>query len=825
MNIKPRHKRRFFWTMVSLIGIAIIGIICIPPFINLNKMKPILQDKLYEQTGLRATINGDINFSLLGSTTIVAHDITIPNGKIASISFSLPLKQIFNLQNATLNKTIGIHNGKIKITNPYPYDTPHQVNIYNTTVDFMNHDYQIVRGTLGSNKFNGQIRTAQHKYDISFDNGEFIVLNSNDNLHIRGTLFPGGGAAGEMSIATNDINKWFEFENPKILEPVSLSMDFNWDGQYGFDFTNIHANNYFGDIKLFPNGYKNLNFTSTNANLDLSFIANDKSMINNSQINFDLSGNIKFKQKVYSKFQISADGVKNTLQLKTVVADDIELFGGTYDTNGLHNTRLVVNNLPENFSCAKFSGTTKKWDCANFTYGNIYGDISYDNGVFHISATSRDKMPNQQSIRNMISYIGDTGTLDFTFENMSGTMVITPNQMIPKYKFAKHTTLNNIGLNLKFLPDFMYTTYGTFTTQGNQKTFVAENNSWTLRVSDKDFNISGNNFKNWLPNIDLRFLKNMPYAISGIYNDDAIGDLNIMIGGHIISGVATKSGLTLKTQMLNIDKFMNELFTTRFDEQKFLTNHPLATLFELPVNISLSADSVIWNGQEYKNFVYTLKPDTQVFSISDSARGNLLGIIEKKKFDYDISIQLNKFQWDGNFLTFYTPLNVSNSMISGEAKLHTSGQTANDIIYNLVGDIDISFTGGEIQGFGFDEFYASAPELNILNTEYALSSILESGTTRLKRLKIVGKYNNGNFETTEPLTISMPHVDGVGALFINNNIVTGTFEFVMRGTAIKPATVEISINEKNKRYYSLSEILKNIDVGYMRAFVNSNTTF
>ena len=824
MSIKPKHKHYIFWTIVALIGLTIIGILCIPPFINLNKMKPVLESKLYEQTGVITKINGDVNFSLLGHATIVAHNIQIPTGQIDTISFSVPLTQMFNLQKATLNKQISVNNANIKITDLFPYSVSHDIFIYNASLNFMGHDYRIVRGVLSHNKFAGQVRTSQHKYDITYDNGEFVVLNSNDNLHIRGTLFPDGGAAGEMSIATNDINKWFEFENPKINEPVGLSMEFNWDGEYGFDFSNIHANNYTGNIKLLPSGLNSIEFKSNNANIDMTFIAYDHNMLNKTDMNFDLSGKIKFKNNTLSRFKIIAAGRDNKLELNYVAADDIELFGGTYDEFGLHNTKLQINNLPEKFSC-DFDGTPQKWECKKYTYGNITGNITVDNGIFNITATSTDKMPSTKTLRSLISHIGDSGTIDFTFSDMSGVMVVTPKQMFPKFRYAKNVTMRDVDVDLDFLPEFMSNTRGIFSSGNTTKKFIPENQQWMIDISGNQFTITGINFKQWLPNIDLRFLNDMPYAISGTYSNQNISDLNIIIAGQILSGVVSKSGLTLKTPVLNLDKFINKSFKDNFQEQKFLANHPIATLFEIPSNISLSADTLILDNQEYKNFVYSLKPDTQVFSISDSDRGHLLAIIEKEKFNYDISIQVNKFKIDGEFLDFNTPLNITDSVVTAEINLHTSGQTANDLIYNLNGDVDITFSGGTINGLGFDRFYANADNLNILNAEYILSSALESGDTELKKLKIQGVYNNGNFETTRPLTLSMHHIDAVGALFINDKIMTGTFEFVLRGTAPKPASIELNIDEYGKRNYSISQIINNLDIGYMRAFVKQNKKF
>jgi len=371
----------------------------------------------------------------------------------------------------------------------------------------------------------------------------------------------------------------------------------------------------------------------------------------------------------------------------------------------------------------------------------------------------------------------------------------------------------------------MFNTLGTFTSDNGNIKFLPQNQQWLVNVRDNNFTVTGTNFKQWLPNMDLRFVNDLPYAISGTYNDKNIGDLNIMIAGHILSGNATKSGITLKTNDLDLDKFINKSYMDNFQEQKFLGNHPLATLFELPVNISISADTIMLENNEYKNFVYSLKPNTQVFSISDNDRGHLLGIIEKKKFDYDISIQLNRFKTTGKLLNFDTPLNISDSTITAEINLKTSGQTANDLIYNLNGDVDMSFDGGILNGIGFDSFYAYADKINMLNAEYILSAALESGETAIKNMKILGKYSNGNFETTKPLTISMRHVDGVGAIFINNRVMTGTFDFVLRGTATKPATIELDIDEYGKRNYSISQIINNLDIGYMRAFVKQNKKF
>ena len=54
---------------------------------------------------------------------------------------------------------------------------------------------------------------------------------------------------------------------------------------------------------------------------------------------------------------------------------------------------------------------------------------------------------------------------------------------------------------------------------------------------------------------------------------------------------------------------------------------------------------------------------------------------------------------------------------------------------------------------------------------------------RLKSLHIIGNYDRGNFETTEPLTLSLPHVDGTGTMKITDGQMLAQFYLVLRGTA------------------------------------------
>ena len=171
------------------------------------------------------------------------------------------------------------------------------------------------------------------------------------------------------------------------------------------------------------------------------------------------------------------------------------------------------------------------------------------------------------------------------------------------------------------------------------------------------------------------------------------------------------------------------------------------------------------------------------------------------------------------------PLNVRDTMITAEIHMNTNGQIAHDIWYNLVGDMDISFDGGYVSGLSFDEFYASADKINTLNLEFALSNALGSGETRLKNMRIVGKYNNGNFKTTQPLSISMYHVDGIGTVEIENNEMYTTLDLTMRGTSPAPSVIQLNVLPNGVRQYSLSEIMINFDSGYLSEFIRTHDKF
>ena len=157
--------------------------------------------------------------------------------------------------------------------------------------------------------------------------------------------------------------------------------------------------------------------------------------------------------------------------------------------------------------------------------------------------------------------------------------------------------------------------------------------------------------------------------------------------------------------------------------------------------------------------------------------------------------------------------------------MHTSGQIAHDIAYNMAGNIDAVFSGGQIDGIGVDEFYAAAADITTLNAEFAIARALDGGRSALKEMHVVGEFAGRDFTTTAPLEISMRHASATGALEINEGRMRANIALTLRGTSPSPVQISVEILPGGTRRYSLSEIMKNFDASFMREFIATHPKF
>lgn len=825
MSTKPRYKRRIFWTILTIIVIIMAGLLVAPVFMTLNSVRGRLETAIATQTGMDVEINGDVTFGIVGKTTILANDVSTPFGNISEISVQIPFSDLFDIQNATLTGTMLISGAQIKIDSLAPFMQNYNIAVKDSTINFMGKNYHVIDGVFHDGTFNGLVRTRQHKYNIEFHGEKFTITNKNVELKIVGELYPSGGAFGTLSIDTDKINTWFEFPEPKINKRVKMVTNFVWDGEYGFKFDDIVANNVHGNIELDTNGWRIIDLTSNNITFDFSFLARSTKLLRDTKLNIDFYGDLTFENKKFEHLKINAIGTEDYIQIDKIIADGTTFTGGMIDANGAHDIMIRTDLDGVNVECL-FSGTPEKWQCEKFRYGNLYGTIRNDKNRITAEINSNQSIDSHGLSSYIAKLDGRPANIKFAFANMGGTFTSNGKDSHTEYEYIYNQTLGSLNPHLRILPEKMLNEPGNIVWNGDAITFIPNSNAWSLIVQNNSFYLTGTNIKDWVPRFDLQFLRNMNYIASGSYNERGdISNLTLKMAGHVFTGSADANGITLKTDTLNIDDFLNHEFFDRYEEMEFLTNAPIVSLFDIGKNLYLSAKTLVYEENAYKNFTYSLKSGTQTFSITDRARGNLLATIIKERSDYDIFIQLNNFIINGPLLTRNFPLNIMNTNITAELALTTSGHIAHDIWYNLTGDIDLTFDGGYIDGIGLDAFYIAYDDLTRLNVEDRLMTALESGVTKIKNMRIIGQYDHGVFNTTTPIEISMRHADAVGKMNITNGAMTTQLNILLRGTAPDPVIVSMTVMPNGRRGYSMGEIIRYFDPAYMREFIKTHDKF
>lgn len=824
MALKPRTRRRIIYFSAAFVAVAAIMVVVVPPMFTLNRLKPKLEAAISAQTGVETRIQGDVHFSLLGAATIVARDVRVPDGRIGAAAFRIPISSLFNIENARLSHRIGVYDADVKISRLVPVAPEYDIDLHNCNVEFLGKDYRIINGVVGDGNFQATVRTDQHRYDIKLDGDAFYVTNKNNNLVLLGNLTGDGGARGTMSLQTDDVNRMFEFEQPKIPGMIDLEMKFDWDGGYGVRFSDIHANNFTGNIELAPDGRRNIQISSSDAVFDFSFLLNPTRFIYETSFNLNLRGRLTLAGHEFSHLIVQATGTPQALRIEKIVADNTVISGGVISADGAHDLAIATK-IDGRMATCLFSGTPDKWSCDKFTYRGMTGTLNVDGDTFTATVTSDAPMPSDEDVRGMLDRLGRRGQVKFIFADAAGTLFMEKDTVRPEFKFARDKTLSWMRGEMDFIPAFMRNEIGDFALSGDRVTFRPHSGRWELTTQGDAFVISGRSLHDWFPDMDLRAIADGEYFVSGLRRDDAISNLTIRFLEHEFIGTAAGKTITLKTDTLNLDALTDQGYIDNYDEMEFLTDAPIMLPFDLNANISLQADKLIYNGDEYSNFVYSRKDSNQTFSISDRDRGNLLIIISKEKKEYSISVQASNFKLAGALLGADMPLNVSDTRITGEADIRTSGKIAHDISYNMAGTIDATFTGGYIIGFGVDEFYAAAPDITTLNAEYAISNALDGGRSVLKEMNVKGEFAGRDFQTTAPLTISMRHATAGGALEITDGRMRANMDIILRGTSPAPTPISVQILPSGTRRYSLSEIMKNFDASFLREFIATHGKF
>lgn len=296
--------------------------------VNLNGLKPRIEQAIATQTGVDVKIRGDVHFSLLGRTTIVAHDIMLPGGEISAAMFAVPLTKIFDLENATLAGEIVIYGGKIQIDKLTPVPLGADMSIYDVAVTMRGRQFYIIDARAKDGVMTAAVRVDGHKYVIEFNGDTFAIYNANNRFMVRGRLFADGSARGTVSIETSDINSLLDFESPRIDHTVKLQADFEWDGGRGVKLTSITSDTFRGSIELRPDGSKTVRIISDNMDQDFSFLLSPTQIFRNTNLDLKLAGRLRMGGKELSSLAINAISTTNEMQIASIVADDTAITGG-----------------------------------------------------------------------------------------------------------------------------------------------------------------------------------------------------------------------------------------------------------------------------------------------------------------------------------------------------------------------------------------------------------------------------------------------------------------------------------------------------------------
>ena len=584
MALKSKYKRRIFWSITSIIGALFLAVVIVPPMFTLNGLRGILEKSIYEQTLVPAKFDGDIHFSLIGGTTIVAHDVSIPDAKIGALMLSIPFSSMFDIQNAKLNDAVVVYDADITVHELAPAEFNHNIEIYNSNIHFKNRTFHIVRAAFTDGKFHGTVRTDDHKYDVTFDGNEFIIKNKNNKLDIYAHIYAPNDIRGNMSVTTDHINEWFGLNDLEISAVVNMTLNFEWNGDTGYKFTNIKADRFSGNISINPNGTKLIQLVSKDIDFDFSFLQKPTDLFFNTDLNIDFYGDLKFGDRTFNHVLLSTRGTSDTVYIDKIIADNITANGGTITNQGARDIMITLPFNKQNATCL-FSGTTIKWQCATFTYDNMVGSLSVDGDTFDISVRADAPMPNTADFKKLISKFGKRGTIRFKFSDVAGIYHITPDNTVATYTFASDRTLQWAKINMPFLPKFMRDARGDFTWDNGMLTFTPHTKDWQLSAYGNYFYLTGNSFKKWFPSdIDLQSINDDAYTISGFYEGNKISNLTISVFEYTFSGTLSDNNLTLHTPILVADKFINKSFYDNYSELEFLTPSPILIPFSLPLS-------------------------------------------------------------------------------------------------------------------------------------------------------------------------------------------------------------------------------------------------
>ncbi|MDR2770095.1 MAG: AsmA family protein [Rickettsiales bacterium] len=853
MRAITRYK--IFW--YGAIGVALLAMayLTVPPLLNLSRYRADFSSAVSSFAGMPASVDGDMKLSLLGRPMIALDNVRIGDIKIKSMRFRISWKSILDLSNADIASAVKIDGARLVIKNLSMPDFGRRLLISNSIINYEGKDYEIIEGSLETGKLSARVRTDQHKYGLEVSGGDFIIRNNDEELAISGRLDADGrgavSAMGTLSINSRNMNEWFDFAYPRLRERTKLKMNFFWDGRGYFDFSEISGTSgrasFSGRIRLwYEDGrqdHKSVRLRIENADLDLSFLTEAPDFLYRSDFNVVMSGRIKtpvpqigaiksLSAKIASSkepeieiqaFKAAGDKISVSASGRLIGAGAENLDLAFYQTEPAQSMRCVLSGAVNNWECRRWSFSSEKMSAS--------GSIKVGENDFFLSFDSSDMRPDLSDLDGIKKYVSDrAGIINFRIGGAEGKAEIKDGARRVEY-VQKNVELSSLPVSLP-LPRKMLKTLGNIAADisGDKISFVFKAADWTFSADEGGgFAISHKSAADLLSALTGKpppaFAKaGVPIVITGKYSASLIKDLKIKIADMILEGAMIDGTLTLKTDFLDLDSVLDKAWFDNFADNQYLAGDPLLAPFDFVAGLAVTADKVKLNDSTYAGFLYSLGGGVQNLSISDSQNGRMVLSVEKDKSKYRYLVQLAGFLVRGKLFGVGSQINIENTTVTAEAELESFGLTAHDIRRNMAGMIEASFDGGIIFGLGTDGFYDNANKYGKLDAEDALSKALGSGKTAIKEMRITGEYAGGDFRTSKPFLLTVRHGDITGNFSIKSDLPVIRANILLRGTSPAPKPVALTIDHKG-RIYSLSDILRDLDLDYLREFVRSHDRF
>ncbi|MDR1071474.1 MAG: hypothetical protein LBL21_02440 [Rickettsiales bacterium] len=853
--MKASKRYVIFWRSAVAVAFLAMAYLIIPPLIPMSGFRRDFAAALAAETGAPVEILGDVKLSMLGYPMLSARDVRFGETSVKSVRFRISWGSVFDLAKASIISGIKVSGLETDLKSLAVPNFGKKILVSDSLVRFGKREFEIIDGVLDSGKLSASVRTGRHKYSIDVSGGDFMIRNRNEGLLISGRLTADESgeisASGTFQIDTKDANRWFGFPFPEIKGETKLSMNFDWDGKGFLDLSKIAGTNgkasFGGRVRIWGKDgrqiKKSVRMHIENADMDLSFLKDHTGFLYNSEFNVAIDGNIATPfgqiESLRSLSVVSASGSDSEIDFKMLKADGENLSASASGKIiGARAENLDISfyrGSPEQSVRCMFFGNRENWKCGRWSAAGkdmtASGSLSVSKDRFQMTFNSENATPDLGFLDAIEKHAGGRdGVVEFAVGNLAGVAEIRNGQRRAEY-IHKNTTLGPLPTDLP-LPESMKRTPGNLAAEirDGRMSFSFQTEDWSLSVDDGGgFSINHRNAKKLLAALtgkpELPFVKNnVPAIVAGKYDKPFVTDLRVRLADMQFSGMAGYNGISLKTDMLNLDEILDGKWFGDFIDNQYLAADPLLAPFDFGTNLSITADAIILNGAAYKGFIYSLDNASQKMSISDSERGRLLLSVSKDKSRYKYLIQLNKFFVQGKLFGEGMPVNLEKTTVTAQAELESMGLTAYDVRRNMTGIVDASLDGGTLSGLGTDGFYDNANRYGKSDTEDALRRALEAGETEVKEIEITGEYSGGDFRTTKPFLLTARHTDVTGNLSIKNDSVRIRANITLRGTSPIPKPLALTI-ENGEREYSLSDILPDIDLDYLREFVRTHKKF